>query len=219
VRPRAVTFDAFGTLVHHGLETIHEAAEAVARDHGLPDGGRFLDAWQSRYFALLQGPRFLTIAEANERSLREAAEAFGVRADLSAYLDTLFARWHAIRPYPETPAVLASLRGIPMAVVSNADHELLLQVLRRGGVSIPEVISSERARSYKPDAGIFREALRALGVPAGSVLHVGDSLDADVRGAAAVGMRTAWVNRHGGRADGVAPDHTIPDLAGVLDLV
>ncbi len=82
------------------------------------------------------------------------------------------------------------------------------------------MISSERARCYKPDPRIFREALRVLGLAPGEVLHVGDSLHADVRGAAAVGMRTAWVNRRGLRGDGGArPDHELRDLDGLLDLL
>jgi FMN phosphatase YigB (HAD superfamily) len=37
----------------------------------------------------------------------------------------------------------------------------------------------------------------ALGLAAHEVLHVGDSLTADVAGARAAGIRTAWINRHG----------------------
>jgi len=219
MRPRAVTFDAFGTLVEHGLETIEDCAAAVSAEHGIPDG-RLLEAWQRRYFALLGGPRFYTVEEANERSLQEATASFGVRTDLRPHLDAMVERWAGIRPYPETLRVLETLGDVPVAIVSNADHALLLRVLRAGGIGIPLVFSSERSRSYKPDARIFQEALGSLGLPAESVLHVGDSLEADVAGAAALGMRTAWVRRRGGAPPpGVRPDHVLPTLDGVLDLL
>ena len=218
MRPRAITFDAFGTLVHDGLETIEETAALIARDHGL-SGPDFLERWQGRYFGLLSGEPFRTIVEANDLSLHETAGTFGVTADLRPYLDRMVYRWRAIPPYAETISVLRALRGLPMAVVSNADDDLLLQVLRTGGIDIPCVISSERTRCYKPDARIFHAALQALDLPAGQVLHVGDSPEADVRGAAGAGMQTAWVNRRGLPRHAVFPDHEIPDLTGLLDLV
>jgi len=218
MRPRAITFDAFGTLVHHGLETIEATAAAIARDHGLP-APAFLEAWQRRYFGLLRQAPFRTIVEANDLSLRETAASFGVSTNVRPYLEQMMEWWREIRPYPETAKVLEELGEIPVAVVSNADHELLLQVLRDGGIPITCVISSERARSYKPDGRIFQEALRALSVPAETVLHLGDSLEADVLGASRAGLRTAWVNRHGLPLTATAPDHEMRDLTGLLSLL
>jgi FMN phosphatase YigB (HAD superfamily) len=55
-----------------------------------------------------------------------------------------------------------------------------------------------------------------MGVAPARCLHVGDSLHSDVRGAAALGITTAWVVRGvriGDVADGVpAPDHTLTSL-------
>ena len=62
--------------------------------------------------------------------------------------------------------------------------------------------------------------LERLGLSAEQVLHVGDNLAADVAGAAAVGMRTAWLTRRIAdpasalrEYEGRAPDHVISDLA------
>ena len=45
----------------------------------------------------------------------------------------------------------------------------------------------------KPHPAPFREALRALGVPAERTLYVGDSLAYDVAGAHNAGLRSAWL--------------------------
>jgi len=74
----------------------------------------------------------------------------------------------------------------------------------------------------KPDRRIFEHALSALGAPAdrGGAWMVGDNLDADIRGAAALGMRTCWIAPPERAAPaGVAPTARIsrfPDIAGVL---
>ena len=71
-----------------------------------------------------------------------------------------------------------------------------------------------------------RETLAKLGAAPAEVLHVGDRLDADVRGAAEVGMATAWITRRVKhvdtaleRYDGPAPTYTISDLEELLPIV
>jgi putative hydrolase of the HAD superfamily len=72
----------------------------------------------------------------------------------------------------------------------------------------------------KPRREIFEALLGDLGLAPGDVLHVGDNLEADVGGAAALGMRTAWLTRRVSdpsaareRYPGPPPDFTIADLA------
>ena len=45
----------------------------------------------------------------------------------------------------------------------------------------------------KPDAAIYRMALDTLGVPAGKVMAIGDSLHTDIAGAAGAGIDSLWV--------------------------
>ena len=72
----------------------------------------------------------------------------------------------------------------------------------------------------KPDARIFSHTLRELGVPAHAAWMVGDNFEADIRGAAAVGMRTCWI-APADRAlpPGLVPTariHRLPDIEAVL---
>jgi putative hydrolase of the HAD superfamily len=69
----------------------------------------------------------------------------------------------------------------------------------------------------KPDPGIFRAALDQAGVAAGACLHVGDSLDADVAGARAVGMIPVLIDRHARLPD--ADELRVESLAELVELV
>jgi FMN phosphatase YigB (HAD superfamily) len=86
-------------------------------------------------------------------------------------------------------------RGIYRGVVSNADDDFLGPILERHGLAalVDDWTSSEEADSCKPDPEIYRWALRKAGCAAAEVLFVGDSLQHDIAGADAVGMRTALV--------------------------
>ena len=82
------------------------------------------------------------------------------------------------------------------------------------------IVISEEVDVRKPARGIFDALSGRLGIAPERILHVGDQLVADVAGAAAVGMRTAWITR-GVRDrdaalaafDGPSPDLEIRDLA------
>jgi putative hydrolase of the HAD superfamily len=52
----------------------------------------------------------------------------------------------------------------------------------------------------KPDAKIFRLALKALNCPPSRALHVGDDLKNDVQGALNIGMQVVWIEQPGQRA-------------------
>ncbi|HYT71814.1 MAG TPA: HAD family hydrolase [Gemmatimonadales bacterium] len=72
----------------------------------------------------------------------------------------------------------------------------------------------------KPDPRIFLEVLGTLGVSAGRAWMVGDNFDADIRGAAGLGMRTCWLAPpHRAAPPGDLPTARIrhlPELEGVI---
>ena len=66
----------------------------------------------------------------------------------------------------------------------------------------------------KPDRSIFDAACERLGCAPAEVLHVGDDPHADVIGAHAAGLRSAWINRKGASWShtGAAPHAVCTDL-------
>ncbi len=62
----------------------------------------------------------------------------------------------------------------------------------------------------KPDPRTFQIAAHRAGCDLDQLLHVGDSLETDVEGAKAVGVRAAWLNRDGKpNESGTKPDYEI----------
>ncbi len=122
-------------------------------------------------------------------------------------VDVLLEAIH-FEPYPEVEGVLdrCAERGIALAVVSNWDvslHDVLAQL---GWTERFEaVITSAELGVAKPDPRPFLTALRLLDVAPQHAVHVGDDLDADVRGAEAAGIR------------GLLLDRTVASLDEVLD--
>lgn len=129
-------------------------------------------------------------------------------------------------------AVLDRLRQtVRLGLCSNFSHsETALAVLEEAGLldrlDPRALVVSDAFGLRKPRAEIFAEVVTRLGVAPSDALHVGDSLRADVAGAANAGLRTAWITRRVGDAqaalaahEGPRPDHVIGDLAELPDLV
>ncbi len=127
-------------------------------------------------------------------------------------------------------AVLRALqeRGVYRGVVSNADDDFLGPTLARGGIDdlLDAWTSSEEAGSCKPDTLIYLFALEKAGLPAETVLFVGDSLQHDIAGANAAGLRTVLIDNglpvapfsHGLNSL-VSPDFEVTTLHDVINIV
>ena len=130
----------------------------------------------------------------------------------------------------ECRATLQALRkrGLYLSVVSNIDDDYLYPLLEKHDLVtlFDHCVSSEEARSCKPDPEIFRYALGKAGREPGEVLFVGDSLHHDVAGAHRVGMRSARIVEEGvptpfteGLEAVVDPTYEIRALSDLLDIV
>jgi putative hydrolase of the HAD superfamily len=111
------------------------------------------------------------------------------------------------RPYPEVPGVLAELgdMGIARVVVSNWDVSLR-EVLDRTGLTalLDGIVISAEVGAAKPDPAIFASALTVAGAGPDEAVHVGDTVEADVAGARAAGLRALHLDRSGAGTDAMA---------------
>lgn len=101
-------------------------------------------------------------------------------------------------------SLYAASNGILAMQRSRLELAGLLGKLR--GVFVSDDIGYE-----KPDPRFFRACLERSGADASSTLMVGDSLEADMRGAAGCGIDTCWYNPLG-LPDGIGCCYMIADL-------
>jgi putative hydrolase of the HAD superfamily len=211
--PRAIFLDALGTLVR--FEDPWPALTRLLRKrHGV-----VVDAGAAR-LALV----------AEMRHYRQHCVNAGDQVSLAALrlacarivIAELGAPARELTPEQLVPTLLAALRftafadavpalerwraaGKRLVVVSNWDISLH-DVLQETGLTplLDDVLSSAEVGHSKPDPAIFVAALERAGLPAGEVVHIGDSVEEDVAGARAAGIEAVLLRR--GEADPHAPD-------------
>jgi putative hydrolase of the HAD superfamily len=120
------------------------------------------------------------------------------------------------RPFPDALEGLGELRarGHRLVVVSNWDCSLPDWLGPAGLLELVDgVVTSADAGAAKPDPAVFRRALELAGVDGAAAVHVGDSLDNDVAGARAVGIRAILVQREGDPPPGVETVRALTEVA------
>lgn len=216
-----VVFDAYGTLFDvYAVEAMLESrfpgrGRAIAvrwRDKQIEYSRlrtmsvRYTDFWSITADALEYACEF-------ERALLDE--------DARGRLLALYAR---LPPHPEVPEALEAIaaRGLPLAVLSNANAAMLEAALEAAGLRrlFAHVLSVERVRKFKTAREAYQLGPDAFGRPAQDLLFV-SSNGWDVAGATWFGYPSFWINRSGApleRLDArpIATGRTMTDLVGFL---
>lgn len=219
--PSAVLLDFYGTVVEEDdpvissvCREIHETAAAEVQ----AGPGAVAEYWSSSFADLCAasaGPTFATQRKLERRSLQATLQYFGSSADESALSNQLFTYWRQPPIFPDARAFLDGIRR-PVCIVSNIDRSDLEAAISHHGLQVAMIVTSEQARAYKPRPEPFQLALDLLGLTPADVLHVGDSLTADVAGATALNIPVTWVNRTSRpRPTHAQPTYETPDLSSV----
>lgn len=121
----------------------------------------------------------------------------------------------------ETLSKLRSL-GLRLGLICNTGRtpgHTLRKLLSGFGILplLDVALFSNETICRKPDPRIFRSALESLGAPPADSVHVGDSLENDVRGALKAGMRAVWVCSQEAEGEPAVP--SIKSVASFLDLL
>jgi putative hydrolase of the HAD superfamily len=224
-----VLFDLDGTLRHNHPNGYLTLVEYLAElGHSLtPEQVRAGHRWTHYYWSISpelrldlqelggETPAFWT--RHTERQLR----VLGFEVDaprLAAQLGALFdARYQPRHHVPDD--VIPTLRrlhelGYTVGLVSNRRDPLEALVAELGLADFfVFTLSAGQAASWKPDPGIFRQAVALAGCPPEATVYVGDNYFADVEGARAAGLRPILIDPHG-----VFPNPGCPTIRTLADL-
>lgn len=110
--------------------------------------------------------------------------------------------------YEDTAPVLDELRraGVKIGLLTNSSRDVHA-FARHHGLDVDAAVGSFHHGKTKPHASIFRAVLELLDVEPGDAVMVGDTVEDDIEGARALGMRAILIDRLGRH----------PDFAGRLD--
>jgi sugar-phosphatase len=195
---RALLLDMDGTLVNSDA-VVERIWRRWAERHGL-DGDEVMKVAHGR-----QGHASMAILLPDRPVERNLADNALMLAEETADTDGVVA-------IPGASGFLASLRGLPHALVTSADVALSTARMAAAGLGLPEIrITAESVGASKPDPEGFLKGAAELGVAPADCIVFEDS-GAGIAAGKAAGMRVVGI---GPRAGLHGPDVVAQDLTRV----
>ena len=199
---KAIFIDFYGTVVFEDGEVIERVVQEIIRNRkdnsgNTKDKSAIGGYWWKEFqtaFTNAYGDTFETQRKLEYQSLAKTIEYFGSTADAVALSEEMFAYWRKPPIFPESKEFFEKC-PVPIYVVSNIDRADIMAAIAYHGLKPAGVFTSEDALVYKPRKELFEYALKLTGLQPEDVIHIGDSLSSDVKGASSLGIDTIWVNR------------------------
>lgn len=196
----ALAFDVFGTVVDWRGSVIREGRVLSAETGIDVDWPTFADRWRAGYGPAMDRVRtgeipWATIDELHRMILDDLLEDFGLGGLSEDEVVELNRAWHRLTPWPDVVPGLNRLRSrFILSTLSNGNVSLLTRMAKNAGLPWDVVLSAELSGRYKPDAEVYRTAADLLDLAPERIMMVA-AHKGDLRAAAEVGFRTAWVPR------------------------
>ncbi|MGW3143548.1 MULTISPECIES: HAD-IA family hydrolase, partial [Streptomyces] len=195
---RALLLDMDGTLVNSD-SVVERIWRRWAERHGL-DADEVMKVVHGR-----QGHASMAVLLPDRPVEQNLADNTRMLAEETADVEGVVA-------IPGAPEFLASLRGLPHALVTSADMALSTARMAAAGLGLPDVrVTAESVGASKPDPEGFLKGAAALGVDPADCIVFEDS-GAGIAAGRAAGMRVVGV---GTRARFHGPDVVVEDLTRV----
>jgi len=198
-KPRAVLFDAYGTLFD--VFSVGLLAEQLFPGQG----ERLALLWRDKqieYTRLVTtsngGDHYQPFWELTRAGLRYACKRLG--QDLTPAREAqLMNQYRHLSAFPENKEVLAALKakGVVTGILSNGDPGMLGVAVRSAGLEslIDHVLSIDSVRKYKTHPDAYALGTTATGLEPKQIAFVSCN-GWDALAATWYGFRTLWVNRY-----------------------
>jgi HAD superfamily hydrolase (TIGR01549 family) len=198
---RAVLFDVDFTLCRPGPELSADRYARIAARHGLTlDTTRYDDAREAAVLNLKRHPELLHDDAIWHRFTEEIFIGMGgpeaIASECATEIEEGWGVSENFELFEDALPVLEELRRaqLKIGLVSNGIRDLT-EFVAHHRLDVDAIVDSRSHGRVKPHPTIFKAALERLGASPAEAVMVGDSLEEDVEGARALGMRAILIDR------------------------
>ncbi|MEQ8899746.1 MAG: haloacid dehalogenase type II [Roseovarius sp.] len=189
----AFVFDAYGTL--YDVQSVSQITKEEFPEHG----DLITQVWRLKQleYTWLRSlmSRYRSFWEITEESLIYTLDAVGVEST-KAVRDRIMDKYLHLNPYHDSISALDALAGVPRAILSNGNQEILDALVRNTGLEgkLESVISIDKGGVFKPHGDAYALVEKTLDVkPQNTVFVSSNAFDACA--AKNYGFQVAWIER------------------------
>ena len=219
MKPKAIVFDAYGTLFD-----VNSAAERCKSKLG-NKWESFANFWRTTQleYTWLRSlmKKHKDFWQVTEDSLDKSMKVFNIDNNLKNELLNLY---KILSPYPEVKKVLTDLkkRKFKLAILSNGTPKLLEELVKNNNLNnlFDDLFSIEEVKIYKPDSRVYDLPVEKYNIKPNEIIFLSANTW-DVSGGGNYGYNSIWVNRNKSHFDNLdyLPKYEIGNLTQLLDIV
>ena len=219
MKPKAIIFDAYGTLFD-----VNSAAEKCKSKIG-SKWENFANFWRTTQleYTWLRSlmKKHKDFWQVTEDSLDKSMKVFNIDSSLKNELLNLYKN---LSPYPEVEKVLKNLKEkkLRLAILSNGTPKLLEELVKSNNLDslFNDLFSVEEVKIYKPNSKVYDIPIKKYKIKPEEITFLSANTW-DVSGGGNYGYNSVWVNRNKSHFDNLdyRPKNEIGDLTQLLDLV
>ena len=189
----AFVFDAYGTLYD-----VHSVYEITSKE--FPEHGELItQVWRLKQLEYTwlraQMQSYRSFWEVSEESLVYTLRTIGLPTDKDI-IGRIMDKYLHLDPYPECLSALDALSGVPLAILSNGNQQILDALVANTGLDskLSAVISVDKVRTFKPNPKAYELVEKALNVKPANVMFVSSNAF-DATAAKQFGFQVSWIER------------------------
>lgn len=158
---KAIIFDAFGTLFNVGGGSAKTIINNIAASGRRVDEKEFLEEWKSYYKENTTGDcGFMKERDIFISRIQMFYDRYGVDRSAEKDADALLAGAFEREAYPEVKDVIDTLmQKYQIFIGSNTDNDVIESVIRKNGIKVHKIYTSENLKCYKPNPRFFKTIL------------------------------------------------------------
>ncbi len=211
--PRALVFDAYGTLFD--VLSVQSRCEAFWPGRGT----QLAQLWRAKQLEYtwqrsLMG-RYAPFSQVTEEALLYSCEflRLQIREDEKR---SLMDEYRRLALYPDVKTSMGKFQT-RLAILSNGSPDMLDPLVAQSGLSFDAVLSVDEMKTYKPAPQVYQLAVDRLQTPKQDIGFVSSNCW-DALGAKSFGFSVYWINRTGAPVDrtGFQPDRIVKSLDEIL---
>ena len=194
---KALFLDFYGAIIHEDGAVIKIVSQRIF-DTGIVENKLAIGAfWWNEFQKMCMnsyGENFQTQRAIEYQSLVNTLDNFNSSADAVELSEFMFEQWIKPTIFEESKEFFEK-SILPIYIVSNIDKDDILKAIEYHELKPTGIFTSEDAKAYKPRKELFELALKSTGLSPKEVVHIGDSMSSDIKGASELGIEAIWVNR------------------------
>jgi 2-haloacid dehalogenase len=197
---QAVLFDVFGTVVDWRATMLAEMTDVKAQKNLDINVEMFINSWRAAYRQAMADIRVGKSAKSANRmvyrkTLQDLLHNYEIDAFTDSELDHLSKIDHRYQPWPDSvPGLMRLKTKFLTGTLSNGTSVALINMAKNVGLPWDVIFSADMLGMHKPAPEAYLTAARLLDLDPAQVM-LGAAHNQDLKGARAVGLKTAFICR------------------------